>query len=52
MSPADLPVVNAGLNGLSAVLLAWGYYFIRRRDQRAHRNCMVAAFVTSISCNR
>jgi uncharacterized membrane protein YozB (DUF420 family) len=47
MSPADLPVVNASLNGLSAILLAWGYYFIRRRNQRAHRNCMVSAFVTS-----
>jgi putative membrane protein len=47
VSPADLPVVNAGLNGLSAVFLSWGYYFIRRKDQRAHRNCMVAAFVTS-----
>jgi len=47
MSPADLPVVNACLNGLSAVFLAAGYYFIRRKDQRAHRNCMIAAFVTS-----
>jgi len=47
MSPADLPIVNAGLNGLSAVFLSWGYYFIRRKNQRAHRNCMIAAFVTS-----
>jgi len=47
MSPADLPVVNASLNGLSAVLLTWGYYFIRRGNQRAHRNCMVSAFVAS-----
>jgi uncharacterized membrane protein YozB (DUF420 family) len=35
------------LNGLSAVFLSWGYYFIRRKEQRAHRNCMIAAFVTS-----
>jgi uncharacterized membrane protein YozB (DUF420 family) len=48
MSLADLPVVNAGLNGLSAVLLGFGYYFIRSGNQRAHRNCMVAAFITSI----
>ena len=48
MSPADLPVVNASLNGLSAVFLSGGYYFIRRQNQVAHRNCMVAAFVTSI----
>ncbi len=47
MSPADLPIVNACLNGLSASFLAAGYYFIRRQNQRAHRNCMVAAFVTS-----
>jgi putative membrane protein len=47
MSPADLPVVNACLNGLSAVFLTSGYYFIRRKEQTAHRNCMVAAFVTS-----
>src|ERR1700751_1594054 len=47
MSPADLPIVNAGLNGLSAVLLSAGYSFIRRKNQVAHRNCMIAAFVTS-----
>lgn len=47
MSPADLPVVNACLNGLSAVFLGWGYYFIRRKDIAAHRKCMIAAFVTS-----
>ncbi|HWI59945.1 MAG TPA: DUF420 domain-containing protein [Bacillota bacterium] len=48
MSLADLPAVNASLNGLSAVFLALGYYFIRRKEQRTHRNCMVAAFATSI----
>jgi uncharacterized membrane protein YozB (DUF420 family) len=47
MSPADLPIVNASLNGLSAVLLGAGYYFIRRKQQLAHRRCMIAAFVTS-----
>ena len=46
MSLADLPVVNATLNGLSAVFLSWGLYFIRRKNQTAHRNCMVAAFIT------
>jgi uncharacterized membrane protein YozB (DUF420 family) len=48
MTLADLPVVNACLNGTSAVLLGLGYYFIRTRNQAAHRNCMVAAFCTSI----
>jgi uncharacterized membrane protein YozB (DUF420 family) len=47
MSPADLPVVNASLNGLSAVFLGVGYYHIRRKNQVAHRNCMIAAFITS-----
>lgn len=48
MSFTDLPIVNASLNGLSAVLLGIGYYFIRRKNQAAHRTCMVAAFVSSI----
>jgi uncharacterized membrane protein YozB (DUF420 family) len=48
MSLADLPVVNACLNGLSAVLLGFGFYFIRRKNQIAHRNCMVSAFITSV----
>jgi uncharacterized membrane protein YozB (DUF420 family) len=43
----DLPALNACLNGLSAVLLTAGYYFIRHKNQRAHRNCMIAAFATS-----
>ena len=47
MSPADLPIVNAGLNGLSAIFLGVGYYHIRRKNQIAHRNCMIAAFITS-----
>jgi len=48
MSPADLPVVNATLNGLSAILLGAGFYFIRRKNVAAHRRCMVSAFVASI----
>jgi len=47
MSPADLPIVNAGLNGLSALLLAAGYYHIRGGRREAHRRCMLAAFATS-----
>lgn len=48
MAFSDLPAVNAFLNGLSAVLLAAGYYFIRKRNKIAHRNCMVSAFVASV----
>ena len=47
MSILDLPAVNATLNGLSAIFLASGFVFIKRKNQVAHRNCMIAAFVTS-----
>jgi len=48
MTIHDLPAVNASLNGLSAVFLTAGFVFIRQKHKVAHRNCMVAAFVTSI----
>ena len=48
MSIHDLPAVNASLNGLSAVFLTAGFVFIKYGNKIAHRNCMVAAFVTSI----
>jgi uncharacterized membrane protein YozB (DUF420 family) len=44
---SDLPAINACLNGTSAALLGAGYYFIRRQNRVAHRNCMVSALVTS-----
>ncbi len=47
MSLTDLPAVNACLNGLSAIFLTTGYYFIRHGNRTAHRNCMVSAFVSS-----
>jgi uncharacterized membrane protein YozB (DUF420 family) len=47
MTILDLPAVNGSLNGLSAVFLSAGYYFIRRKRVTAHRNCMIAAFITS-----
>jgi len=48
MTLADLPMVNASLNGLSAILLGMGYHFIRRGNRTAHRNCMIAAFCASL----
>ena len=48
MTLTDLPAVNATLNGLAAVLLGLGFYFIRRGRRIAHRNCMIAAFAVSI----
>jgi putative membrane protein len=47
MTVSDLPALNASLNALSTVFLTLGYVFIKRRKQDAHRNCMVAAFITS-----
>jgi len=47
MTLSDLPIVNACLNGLSAVFLLVGYVLIKQQKQTAHRNCMVSAFVTS-----
>lgn len=48
MTAHDLPAINATLNGLSAVFLTLGFIFIKRGNKIAHRNCMVAAFVTSV----
>lgn len=45
---SGLPVVNAFLNGTSAVLLTVGYLFIRRRRVRGHKICMGTAF--GVSC--
>jgi uncharacterized membrane protein YozB (DUF420 family) len=44
---ADLPALNATLNGLSACLLTAGYLFIRRGKRRAHKRCMLAALTAS-----
>ncbi|MBZ5701453.1 MAG: DUF420 domain-containing protein [Acidobacteriia bacterium] len=40
---------NATLNGASAVLLAAGYGFIRRRLVLAHKLCMGSAFAVSLA---
>ena len=42
-----LPHVNAFLNSTSALLLIAGYRFIRANLVRRHRNCQIAAVVTS-----
>jgi len=47
MSFTDLPLVNACLNSLSVILLTAGFVFIKRGNKLAHRNCMIAALVTS-----
>jgi putative membrane protein len=42
-----LPALNAVLNGLCAVTLCVGFYFIRHRKIAAHRASMVTAFAFS-----
>lgn len=44
---AIFPVINATLNGTSAVLLYVGHGFIKRGKMAAHRALMIAALVTS-----
>jgi uncharacterized membrane protein YozB (DUF420 family) len=47
MSVADLPALNASLNGVAALFLIAGYTFIRRRQIPAHRASMLAAVAAS-----
>jgi putative membrane protein len=46
-TPGALATVNAVLNGSAACFLLTGYAFIRKRNVKAHRTCMVTAFVLS-----
>ena len=43
-----LPLLNAILNSLCALLLCSGYIAIRRRCVSLHKTCMFAAFITSM----
>lgn len=47
LSIHDLPLVNATLNGIAAILLITGYLFIRQRRITAHHRTMWTAFVVS-----
>jgi putative membrane protein len=42
-----LAMVNASLNATSALALAAGYVFIRRRKVRLHRRAMITALIAS-----
>jgi putative membrane protein len=44
---ADLPALNATLNGISAVFLTAGYVFIRRGQWTSHKRCMLGALAAS-----
>jgi putative membrane protein len=43
-----LPHFNAALNFSSFLLLLIGYFFIRRKNIIAHRNCQIAALSVSV----
>jgi uncharacterized membrane protein YozB (DUF420 family) len=43
----QFPLLNAFLNGTAAVLICIGIYLIKTGKQNAHRNTMIAAFISS-----
>lgn len=47
MTIADLPALNATLNGICTVLLVVGWILIRRGRREQHRVVMLAAFAVS-----
>jgi uncharacterized membrane protein YozB (DUF420 family) len=47
ISAAQLPDVNAALNALSAAFLLAGFLFIKSKNIKAHRACMLSAFASS-----
>lgn len=47
MEIADLPALNATLNGVASVFLMTGYALIRSGRRDAHRLCMLSALTTS-----
>ncbi len=44
---SDLATVNAALNATAAILIGTGFYFIKQKNIRAHKVCMVAAVLVS-----
>jgi len=44
---SEFPAIDATLNGTSALLLALGYFFIRRKKIQAHKVCMLSGFAAS-----
>jgi uncharacterized membrane protein YozB (DUF420 family) len=47
MSIADLPALNATLNGVAGLFLLAGFYFIRRGEIARHRAAMLGACAMS-----
>ena len=44
---SGLPLVNATLNGITTILLIYGYLLIRQKQRQRHKNVMLSAFGTS-----
>ena len=47
ISASQLPALNAALNSISAAFLLAGFLFIKSKNIKAHRACMLAAFASS-----
>jgi putative membrane protein len=47
ISVSQLPSVNAALNSLSATFLIFGFLFIKSKNIKLHKACMLAAFASS-----
>jgi putative membrane protein len=47
MSVNDLSTLNAVLNFTAAVLIGAGFYFIKQKNIRLHKFCMIAALIVS-----
>jgi putative membrane protein len=47
MTINDLPTLNASLNGLSTLLLTWGYIAIHRGNKELHKKIMISALLVS-----
>ncbi len=45
---SSLTHVIAALNGLTAVMLIMGYWFIHHGNRDAHRICMISALLTAV----
>jgi uncharacterized membrane protein YozB (DUF420 family) len=43
-----LPAINGTLNALSALFLAAGFVFVKKKNIPAHKTCMLSAFFTSV----
>ena len=48
MNTSMLPTVNAILNATSGTLIVIGFVFIKRKQQTAHKRCMLGAVASSV----